>query len=205
MLHQALSARGVLLSKIYRPRHSETQRCLATGQHRAFHIFPRLRYNDHNNSYVMTPGRTRSLSTISPNSNYRVMVPKSNTESEATINGIKSKLQALENKINTETEFRQQDAKFNSFSYDMRSRDISYIYESLSELRSRQNELGSKFYTQKIWQLYSAIIALVAVFIGVLSALSAVDLARSNRELERLYKKKRRENKQREDTLAIEQ
>ncbi|OBT97808.1 hypothetical protein VE01_05116 [Pseudogymnoascus verrucosus] len=151
----------------------------------------------------MTPGRTRSLSTISPNSNYRVMVPKSNTESEATINGIKSKLQALENKINTETEFHQQDAKFNSFSYDMRSRDISYIYES--ELRSRQNELGNKFYTQKIWQLYSAIIALVAVFIGVLSALSAVDLARSNRELERLYKKKRRENKQREDTLAIEQ
>lgn len=49
------------------------------------------------------------------------------------------------------------------------------------------------------------IIALVAVFIGVLSTLSAVDLARSNRELERLYKKKRRENKQREDTLAIEQ
>lgn len=172
MLHQALSARGVLLSKIYRPRHSETQRCLATGQHRAFHIFPSelhlsirapgiikistgLRYNDHNNSYVMTPGRTRSLSTISPNSNYRVMVPKSNTESEATINGIKSKLQALENKINTETEFHQQDAKFNSFSYDMRSRDISYIYES--ELRSRQNELGNKFYTQKIWQLYSAV------------------------------------------------
>ncbi|OBT84777.1 hypothetical protein VE02_08103 [Pseudogymnoascus sp. 03VT05] len=203
MLRQALYARGGLFSKIYRPRHSEMQRCLITdSQRRAFHVFPGLRYNDHNNSYAMILGRIRSLSTTSPsmtspNSSYRGMLPKSNTEFEAMINDIETKLQQLESKINTKTESRLRDTEFNLWSVRMHGKDIPCIYKSLSELRSDHYKLVGNFYMHKIWQLYF-VIAGVALYVGYSCTKSLADC---NEELA----EERRENKQREETLAIEQ
>ncbi|KFZ13248.1 hypothetical protein V502_06718 [Pseudogymnoascus sp. VKM F-4520 (FW-2644)] len=133
MLRQALSARRSIFSTTYRPRHSQIQRSLTTGQRHAFHIFPGLRYNNHSSPYDMTSGIRSSLNTTSRNNISRGVL--STTESEAEMNDIKTKLQDLERRLDRETESRQQDIKFNLSSLTHVERDVSRLYKYQKELR----------------------------------------------------------------------